>query len=233
MLSPAVDAFWSDLVAGEVLAEAQGYRLTAAPAGQYRAVVVERPGHPVQARVLEPVAQALDMRARPAWSLEALRERMREAGLALSGPGYVHHVEQHVAAQLLAEALPHVRQLGPDDAEAFAAFHAQASEADREEASVELDHWAVVGAFEGDELAAVSSAYPWHGSLLADIGVLTIARFRGWGHARAVVRAMSRIALERGLQPLYRCDVDNLASAGVARAAGMVRVGTLDALGDD
>lgn len=126
-----------------------------------------------------------------------------------------------------------VRALTAADADAFAAFHAAASDEDRDEAFVELEHWAVVGAIVDGRLAAVASAYPWHGSPLADIGVLTLEPFRGRGLARDVVRTMSRTLLERGYEPLYRCDFDNRASAAVARSAGMERLGTWDALAND
>ncbi|WP_435299247.1 GNAT family N-acetyltransferase [Timonella sp. A28] len=118
-----------------------------------------------------------------------------------------------------------IRMLGPDDDELFQTFQAQASEDDKEEAYVELDHWSVVGLFEDDELVAVSSAYPWGSTSMADIGVLTLEKARGRGYGRVVVQAMARNIVARGYEPLYRCDMTNSASSATARSAGFTEIG--------
>ena len=53
----------------------------------------------------------------------------------------------------------------------FTAFCADITEADMDAAYVELDHWAVFGAFQQGELAGVASMYPWGESRLLDMGV--------------------------------------------------------------
>ncbi|WP_244590783.1 GNAT family N-acetyltransferase [Xenorhabdus hominickii] len=56
---------------------------------------------------------------------------------------------------------------------------------------------------------------------IADTGVLTLESFRGKGHARKVVRAISKYAYIQGYEPQYRCQIDNFASSALARAAGL------------
>ncbi len=118
-----------------------------------------------------------------------------------------------------------VRVLTQDDAEAFARFEAAADPDELDEAYVELDHWCVMGVFDGDELVAATSAYPWRDSTLADIGVITHASHRRRGLAVQMVHAISREIVKRGYEPMYRAGVSNDASAGVALAAGMTRIG--------
>jgi hypothetical protein len=116
------------------------------------------------------------------------------------------------------------RVLGPADAAAFDRMVAQVPAAEVDEAYVELDHDLVVGTVDGSgELVCAASAYPWRGSALSDIGVLTVPAARERGYAAATVRAISRLLLADGAQPQYRCDVTNTASAGVARAVGFRR----------
>ena len=73
-------------------------------------------------------------------------------------------------------APPHIRHLDPADAAAFDGFQASAREEDLDAAWVELDHWQVFGAFDGERLVAAGSMYPWSlDPALADMGVLTAA----------------------------------------------------------
>ena len=131
------------------------------------------------------------------------------------------------------DAPPEVRQLTEDDRTAFAEFQAAASAADLDAAFVELDHWAAFGAFEQGHLVCAASAYPWGGARIADIGVLSLAPFRGRGHARNVVRSLSRYALAQGYEPQYRCQLDNQASVALAGAAGLSLFGTWDVVASE
>lgn len=119
-----------------------------------------------------------------------------------------------------------VRRLTAADSEAFARFEASAPEQDLDDAYVELDHWAVFGSFEGEAIVSAASAYPWDGTMLADIGVLTLPAFRGAGRARAAVRALGAHALGEGYEPQYRCQLDNAGSIAVAASAGLALFGT-------
>ncbi len=89
------------------------------------------------------------------------------------------------------------------------------------------------GAFEGERLVCAASAYPWDDAPLADLGVLTLPPYRGRGHARRLVRALSRYAVERGHEPQYRCQLDNHASVAAAGSAGLTRFGTWDVVSPD
>ncbi|KQZ54074.1 MULTISPECIES: GNAT family N-acetyltransferase [Ensifer] len=112
-------------------------------------------------------------------------------------------------------------------------FQGSASEEDLDAAYVELDHWLVYGAFDGDRLVCAASMYPWQERQIADLGVLTLVSDRGKGHARKVVRAISRAALEKGYQPQYRCQLDNHASVALAGAVGVTLFGQWEAPFED
>ncbi len=141
------------------------------------------------------------------------------------------HFRESDRQVVLDEPLPDgVRQLHTADAAAFGEFQSQASEQDLDDAYVELDHWAVFGAFDQDRLVCAASMYPWAGRMIADVGVLTLPPFRGKGHARGVVRAISGHALALGYEPQYRCQLDNVASGALARAAGLTLYGRWDVI---
>jgi GNAT superfamily N-acetyltransferase len=86
---------------------------------------------------------------------------------------------------------------------------------------------------DGGWLGCAASMYPWGDAPVADLGVLTLPRFRGQGYGRRVVRAMSRYALARGYEPQYRCQLDNHASVALAGSAGLVPFGTWDIVAPD
>lgn len=79
----------------------------------------------------------------------------------------------------------------------------------------------------------VASMYPWNDAPLADLGVLTLPPYRGQGHARRVVRAISRHALARQYEPQYRCQLDSHASVAAVESAGLTRFGTWDVVSPD
>ncbi|WP_203568831.1 GNAT family N-acetyltransferase [Aestuariimicrobium ganziense] len=142
------------------------------------------------------------------------------------GADCIFHYDLATGAQVRAQADPsEVRALTEDDRAAFDEFQSRASADDLDAAFVELDHWAVVGAFHDGQLVAAASAYPWRDSPLADIGVLVLPDHRGHGHARTVVHALSREIWRRDHEPLYRCQVDHVASRGVARSSGLTLLG--------
>lgn len=126
-----------------------------------------------------------------------------------------------------------VRRLTARDEAAFAAFEKASSAQDLDDAYVELDHWAVFGAFDQDRLVCAASMYPWEDARIADTGVLTLPAFRGKGHARNVVSAISRHAYEQGFEPQYRCQIDNHASIALARASGLTSFGKWEVVTPD
>lgn len=156
----------------------------------------------------------------------SFRTALERVGVTLNGPDHLLYLTLDGQSSLRGEAPRHgTRQLTDADAAAFEALVAAAPEDDLEEAFVELDHWLVFGTFVGDKLASAVSMYPWNGTRLADLGVITLPAFRGRGLGRATVRAASSAALALGYEPQYRCQVDNLASVALARAAGFTPFG--------
>lgn len=214
--------------------------------GALRVVVDDELSHERRLSLLEPVdgagvvaltsavAEALGLVGGGEVDRPSLEAALADAGMRLHGADHLFFLPAEAHGPLLQEPLPaHIRRLTEADAAAFAAFEAEASEGDLDDAYVELDHWLVFGAFVVDELACAASMYPWAGSTLADLGVLTLPRFRGKGIARQVVRAMSAGALSRGHEPQYRCQLDNLASVALARSAGLTRLGSWDVVAEE
>ncbi|WP_435745071.1 GNAT family N-acetyltransferase [Microbacterium sp. PMB16] len=163
-----------------------------------------------------------------------LSARVETAGLSFHGADHLFYLAVRAQAALRGEASrSETRQLSADDAALFEGFTAEAPEDDLDDAFVELDHWLVFGTFVGDRLVSAASMYPWDGTRLADLGVITLPAFRGRGWGRATVRAMSAEALRRGYEPQYRCQLDNAASVALARAAGFTVFGEWDVIPAD
>lgn len=179
---------------------------------------------------LTPVrAQHLGVSANQTIRAEDLAQWLAAAGIRLNGPDCLFYLPAKNHEALRREPSPEgTRQLTPDDREAFARFTAEAPAADLDEAFVELDHWLAFGTFSDGRLVAAASMYPWRGTRLADLGVITLPAYRGNGHARRAVRAISSMALRLGYEPQYRCQLDNVASAALAESAGFVRFGEWD-----
>ncbi|WP_335941413.1 GNAT family N-acetyltransferase [Streptomyces sp. PTD5-9] len=162
------------------------------------------------------------------------RRRLEKSGIPLHGADNLFYFTDKGRETLLGEPdAPSVRPLTEADARAFERFEEAASEQDLDDAYVELGHWAVYGAFDEGRLVCVASMYPWNDAPLADLGVLTLPPYRGQGHARRVVRAISRHALARQYEPQYRCQLDNHASVAAAESAGLTRFGTWDVVSPD
>ena len=157
-------------------------------------------------------------------SAPELDDRLETASAVLHEADNIFHLSADSPVRGIAPP-ERTRVLGQADADAFARFLALSSEADQDAAFVELNHWLVVGAFLDRELGAAASAYPWDGSALADIGILTAEPTRGRGLARAAVQRICLEILVRGHEPLYRCQDDNAASLATAHSAGFVQLG--------
>ena len=156
-------------------------------------------------------------------SIADIQDLLERGGVSLHDPDYLFYLpaDTRVASgQSLA-----ARQLTIEDRDAFEAFHADASEQDRDDAFVELDHWAVFGCFEDGRLVSAASAYPWESGMFADLGVLTLPDVRGRGFARAVVLTISEFSRRKGYEPQYRCQIDNLASVALAKSCGFALFG--------
>ncbi|WP_191966778.1 GNAT family N-acetyltransferase [Microbacterium testaceum] len=153
-------------------------------------------------------------------------ERIEAAGITLNDPDHLFYLPVEERANVIApDPESNTRRLTADDADAFAALAAAAPEDDFDEAFVKLDHWLVFGTFVDGRLAAVASMFPWRGTQLADLGVITLPEFRGRGLARVTVLALAADALEQGYEPQYRCQLDNAPSVALALASGFRRFG--------
>jgi GNAT superfamily N-acetyltransferase len=226
--SSVVTDFWSRIfTAGERLHTDGDFWLTvnAELSEDRRAMVLETVSGQVMAAVTPVLEKKLALVRHPVVSPDGFRQRLREAAVTLHGADYVFYFPDSDKQSLLGGEAGEIRQLTSDDRAAFTGFESAASEQDLDDAFVEVDHWAVFGAFEQGQLVSAASAYPWGGALLADLGVLTLPPFRGRGHARRVVRSISRHALDRGYEPQYRCQLDNQASVRLARGAGLASFG--------
>lgn len=176
------------------------------------------------------LAARLQLHAQSHWTLPQLQQRLQQLGQRTHGADRVFYFPAaELAALAERPAPPHIRRLDPTDAVAFDVFQASASEGDLDAAWVELDHWQVFGAFDGEQVVAAGSLYPWSlGPALADMGVLTLPGARGRGHARLLVQAMAVSAHAAGLQPQYRCQLDNTASIITAERSGLRAFGDWD-----
>lgn len=217
-----------------------------ADVGFLRVVVVPDLRHERRLTVLTPagsggfviltpeMAETLAVAGGEVISASALEAKISSSGIALNGADIVFYFPAEEASEVSAEPVPeHVRQLTADDADVFATFVAEAPEGDLDEAFVELDHWLVYGAFDGDRLVCAASMYPFDSSPLADLGIITLPSSRGRGLARQTLRAMSAHAIRRAYEPQYRCQLDNHASIGLARSAGLTVFATWDVVEED
>ena len=230
MFSPVVTDFWYATFAGERAAPTDAAFTVSVNAelSEDRRVMVLRTTDGMVRAVLAPsLADALGFSELRPPSEADLRRALSEAGVALHAPDNLFYFSRTDLDVLLAEdPHPDVRRLSGADAELFAQFQSEAPEQELDEAYVELDHWAVFGAFAQDRLVAAASTYPWGNARIADLGVLTLPAYRRRGHARAVVRALCKHAAQQGYEPQYRCQLDNYASVAVAKAAGLTHFGT-------
>ncbi len=160
--------------------------------------------------------------------------RIKGSGICLHDPDHLFYLTLREREALRDEVRSSAtRQLTAADASRFTEFTGEAPEDDLDAAFVELDHWLVFGSLAGDKLVCAASMYPWSGTRLADLGVVTLPEFRGRGLGRETVRAMSAAALSRGYEPQYRCQLDNTASVALARSAGFTHFGEWEVIDTD
>jgi hypothetical protein len=232
----AITDFWNAwLSTGELLHRDASFEIRINPSlpAQSQIMLLAGTDGSTRAALTPPMAERAGLGRQEVLSAPSFRRTLADAGLALCGADDVFYYAETAKQALGQESPARVRRLDERDREAFTVFQASASEQDLEGAYVELDHWAVYGAFDHDRLVCAASMYPWHGAAIADTGVLTLVAFRGQGHARDVVRAISRHAWAQGHEPQYRCQTDNLASVSLAKAAGLAWFGTWEVISGD
>ncbi|TQR37019.1 GNAT family N-acetyltransferase [Lysinibacillus sphaericus] len=197
-----------------------------------RVMVLETADGRVLAVLTPEMAEELNLSKGQELSELAFRKKLNEGGVTLHGADYLFYFSEAEKSILLQENLEDtVRQLTEQDDAIFSEFESSATEQDLDDAFVELAHWAAFGSFEHNRLVCASSIYPWEEDVqIADLGVLTLAAFRGKGHARKVVRSICKYAYEKGYEPQYRCQLDNEASTFLASVAGLTLFGKWDVI---
>ncbi len=227
-----VDTFWhSTFLDGEVLFRNADLTVVANAKleADRRAMVLQGVDANVCVALTPALAGELGLAHQQDLTEPLLRQMLHAGNIQLHGADYVFYFTEVDKHDLMHEPPQRsVRQLHASDADVFAEFQSSASEQDLDDAYVELDHWAVFGAFENERLVCAASMYPWGGQKIADVGVLTLPSHRGMGHASRVIRAISRYACDQGHEPQYRCQLNNSASVSLAKAAGLTRFGTLE-----
>ncbi|OCP15872.1 acetyltransferase [Ensifer sp. LC54] len=232
-----ITEFWRrTFLSGDVLRRDDGFIVSVNPdlSDENRVMVLEAIDGQTMAVLTPALADRLDLARRPDLSEPAFRRILAEASVTLNGADYLFYFPEACRNSLLRDKVTgDLRRLTARDDAVFGAFEDAASKQDLDDAYVELDHWAVFGAFEQGRLVCAASMYPWEDAPIADTGVLTLPAFRGKGHARNVVRAISKYAYEQGVEPQYRCQLDNHASVALAKAAGLTLFGKWEVVSPD
>jgi len=229
MFSRTVTDYWlPDAVADAATAAGEYRVLTDGPLlSSYSLMILETSSCGRFLSLTPAQADSLGLTDVPVVSDPALRSALAAAGAALHGADYLFYLPAADQDAVRSEPVPTgTRQLTTADAEAFGQFAAEAPAQDMDDAFVELGHWLVMGTFADGRLVSAASMYPWRGTHLADVGVITLPGYRGRGLGRRTVRALSARALAEGYEPQYRCQLDNMPSAALARAAGFAQFGT-------
>lgn len=229
--------YWEGALGGqEITPPGAAFSLSICPEldAQRQIMLLEEPAGRVRAALTPEWAARLGVASpsHPPLSLPEFRRRLAEAGAALHGADHLFYLPgspEQGGAVLPAD----VRQLTEHDREVFAQFQVGASPQDLDDAWVELDHWAVFGAFDSRRLVCAASMYPWHRAPIADLGILTLPEYRGRGYGQAVVRAACHFAQARDHAPQYRCQLGNAASVRLAQAAGFRPFGVWEVLDAD
>ncbi|MCM3271694.1 GNAT family N-acetyltransferase [Paenibacillus elgii] len=238
LFSQTITDFWrAQFLNGDVLYSDEVFTLVINPDldEDSRVMVLETADGRVMAVLTPALAEKTGLDQRQDLSEPIFRRKLNEAGVTLHGADYVFYFSEAEKNVLLQENLEgDLRRLTEQDDAVFSEFESSASEQDLDDAYVELDHWAVFGSFEHSRLVSAASMYPWEEDAhIADLGVLTLTPFRGKGHARKVVRSISKYAYEQGYEPQYRCQLDNQASVSLAKAAGLTLFGKWDVVSPD
>ena len=123
-----------------------------------------------------------------------------------------------------------VRHLTLDDQPAFDAFQSQCTAEELDEGEIGLDHEMIVGVLDGERIIAGASMYEWRG--FSDIGVITDPAYRRQGLGKVAVSYLCQALIKQGHQRviLYRHDIENLGSQGVARGLNFRLISTIEAV---
>jgi RimJ/RimL family protein N-acetyltransferase len=142
--------------------------------------------------------------------------------VAIVGPAFVGYNDQKHFQPYLSGS---TRRLTSRDEKEVDMLRAACALEEWEAGGSEFRPNAMVGAFRGQELAALAGYQLW-GEQVAHIAILTHPAFRGQGHATAAVSTLTEMVFERALVPQYRTLETNAPSLAVARRLGFVRYAT-------
>lgn len=187
------------------------------------AMMLEATDGSLRAVVRPEIAEQAGITGSSDLSADDLKGLLERVGVVLHDPDYLFYLPEK--EQKVPDIVAETRQLTEADRAVFDIFYNTASEQDRDDAWVELDHWAVFGCFDGNRLVSAASMNLWDDSPIADLGVLTLPDARGNGFARAVVGAINRFSRQQGYEPQYRCQLDNSASVALARSCDLTMFG--------
>lgn len=237
IFSQAVTDCWkAAFLFGDVLYNDDTFRVTINPAldESSSVMLLEPVGEQVLAVLTPEMAGRAGLYEVKNLSVPVFKQQLAAAGIALHGADHLFFFSEEEKAKLLQEPVEaNLRLLTEEDEAAFETFCGGITEEDLDGAFVALDHWLVLGAFEGGKLVCAASMYPWDDSPLADLGVLTSPDYRGKGYARKVTRAICRLALENEYEPQYRCQLDNLASVALAKSVGVSLYAQWDSIAEE
>ncbi|WP_260288740.1 GNAT family N-acetyltransferase [Peribacillus aracenensis] len=237
LFSQTITDFWrAPFLNGHVLYSDEVFTIAINPelSEDRRVMMLETSDGRVMAALTPALADKVGLNQRQDLSESTFRRKLNEAGVILHGADYLFYFSEADKNILMEENLEGVlRQLTEQDDAVFSDFQSSASEQDLDDAYVELDHWLVFGSFEQNRLVSAASMYPWENAQIADLGVLTLTPIRGKGHARKVVRSISKYACDQGYEPQYRCQLDNQASTLLAKAAGLTLFGKWEVISPD
>jgi GNAT superfamily N-acetyltransferase len=113
------------------------------------------------------------------------------------------------------------RQLTVQDEKAVEMLRAACPVKEWEHGGSEFRPSAMVGAFRGQEIAALAGYELWGGQI-AHIAIVAHPSFRGQGYATKAVSTLTEMVLERRLVPQYRTLEANAPSMALARRLGFV-----------
>lgn len=167
-------------------------------------------------RLAQPLAALVDgWPASQRLSVETFREAWGDAAIRSHDLGLVHYLYPPDLPGFAPQPPFILRRLTLADGGQMSALHGANTPEDVDEGFVEVDHLVAFSCFAGDQLVAASSGYEQTGFL--DIGVLVHPGYRRHGLGGAVVAAVCRWSIDHEMIAQYRHNVQNAASAGVAR----------------
>jgi len=189
------------------------------------AAVVDRRDFAAQRRATIRTARGTLLLAAPAEERVAVAEPAAYAADVAArahGIGLLHYL----AHPPVGERDPRVRVLGAADRPLLDELQRAAGAAATEEAEVDVEDPLAVGIAERGRLLAIASLLDEGGDTV-DIGVLVDPAERRRGLGAAVVREIAERATRSERLVQYRCNRENEASAGLARACGFSLWGVL------